>query len=91
MGSLIGWTLGGCLFVAVLGCWRGDLRALVALGSLCVLWLIVDKSFEGPVLVAFTSGEDGHGLVLADLVAVLSAAAGVLGWRRARRLVDGSG
>jgi hypothetical protein len=56
-----------------------------------VLWLIVDKSFEGPVLVTFTSGEDGHGLVLADLVVVLFAAAGVLGWRRARRPVGGSG
>lgn len=49
---------------------------LVILG---VAWLGVDSSFEGPVLIALT---DTHGIVAADLVAVVAFLIAVLSWFR---------
>jgi hypothetical protein len=45
--------------------WLGDRPAAVVLGLEGVVWLIVDKWFEGPTLVRVS---ENHGLVLADLV-----------------------
>jgi hypothetical protein len=62
-------VLGVPLFVLMLGtavpAWLGDRSAAVALAVEGVMWLIVDKWFEGPTLVRVS---ENHGLVLADLV-----------------------
>ena len=58
--------------------WLGDRRAAVVLALEGVVWLVVDKWFEGPTLIAVAHD---HGLVLADLVglaAIVGAALCVL-------------
>lgn len=51
----------------VLAAWIGrrDRRAAVLLALLSVVWIAVDKEFEGPVLASVARH---HGLTLADLV-----------------------
>jgi hypothetical protein len=54
--------------------WRGERAAAACLALEGVVWLIIDKAFEGLHLYYFAHG---HGLVLADLVglaALLGAA-----------------
>jgi hypothetical protein len=78
------------LLVAVRYSWRGYTRALAALAVLCVVWLVVDKAFEGRVLLTIAAAHGDHGVVAADLVAVLAGVAGLFGWLRHRRLSAGS-
>ena len=57
------------LFLLMLGtavpAWLGDRPAAAVLALEGLVWLFVDKWFEGPTLVAVSHN---HGLVLADLV-----------------------
>ena len=77
------------LLVAVRYSWRGYARALAALAVLCVVWLVVDKAFEGYVLLTIAPAHGDHGVVAADLVAVLAGVTGLFGWLRHRRLPAG--
>ena len=74
------------LFVAMLLtarlAWSGHLAAAVALVLQAGVWLEVDSDFEGPHLISFSKH---HGLVVADLVAVVAVATAVVAWRRRRR------
>jgi hypothetical protein len=57
------------LFILMLGtavpAWRGDRTTAAVLALEGLVWLVLDKWFEGPTLVRIA---DDHGLVLADLV-----------------------
>ncbi len=75
--------LAGMLLVSFLA-WRGNTVALVALVFLTVVWLRVDKHFEGPHVVRFNQD---HGLVLSDLVGLLILVGAGLAWLSARRTV----
>jgi hypothetical protein len=77
------------LFIVMVGTaipvWKGDRPAAALLALEGVVWLFVDKWFEGPKLIRF--GPD-HALVLADLVglaAICAAAVCVLRTRIAAR------
>lgn len=78
---LLAFPLAAAIAVVLRSCWRGDSWGLVTLALLCVVWLRVDKAFEGPVLVELT---EGHGVVLADLVAIGFSVLGLIGWMLAR-------
>jgi len=54
----------------------------VALAVVSVLWLVVNKSMEGPTLVRISST---HGLVAADLAGVAGVVVAALAWRRGPR------
>lgn len=60
----------------------GDTVMLAAALCLVVVWLRVDRYFEGPVLVRVT---EDHGLVVADLFGLAVAAVAAGGWLLARR------
>ena len=60
----------------------GDTVMLGAALCLVVVWLRVDRYFEGPVLVRVTAD---HGLVVADLFGLAVAAVAVGGWLLAHR------
>lgn len=64
---------------------RWALTACAQLVLLAGLWLVLDKHFEGPVLLPLGGG---HGVVLADLVAL--GALAVAGLGGARVLAPGS-
>jgi hypothetical protein len=61
------------LFILMLGtavlAWRGDRTAAAVLALEGLVWLVLDKWFEGPILVRVA---DDHGLVLADLVGLVA-------------------
>ena len=66
--------------------WRGDRPAAAVLALEGVIWLVLDKWFEGPTLVAVS---ERHGLVLADLVglaALMGAAVCLLRTRQPDRI-----
>lgn len=73
----------GAMMLLLRACWRGDAWTLLALALLCVVWLGVDKAFEGPRLLVFSRD---HGLVLSDLVALVIGMGGLFGWLRRRRV-----
>ena len=54
----------------------------VGLALVSVLWLLVDKSMEGPTLWRVSST---HGLVAADLAGLAGLVVATLAWRRDRR------
>jgi hypothetical protein len=64
-------VLGAALFVIMMltaiPTWRGDRQAATALIVESVVWLYVDRYFEGPHLIHFGHA---HSLVFADLVAI---------------------
>lgn len=73
------------LFVAmVLAGWlaRRQRTAAVLLALLSFVWLTVDRSFEGPVLLSVSST---HGLVTSDLVGIAGLGAALWLWARGRR------
>jgi hypothetical protein len=70
------------LAVAAAVAWRGDRRAAVLLAVASVIWLLLDKAFEGPVLFHVTPG---RGLVLADVVGGAGLLGAATAWRRSRR------
>lgn len=61
------------LFVVMAGtavpAWRGSRWAAALLAAEAVVWLLVDRWFEGPTLFHVTYH---HGLVLADLVGLVA-------------------
>jgi hypothetical protein len=62
--------------------WRGDRPAAAVLALEGLIWLVLDKWFEGPTLVAVS---EGHGLVLADLVGLAALIGAVVCMLRARQ------
>ena len=62
-------------------CWNGDTWGVATLLLLCIVWLRVDKAFEGPHLVRVA---DTHALVLSDAFAIIVGASGVVAWLRSR-------
>lgn len=56
--------------------------AAIPLLVLSGVWLAVNSTFEGPVLVTLV--RDRHGITVADLVSVVAAAAGLVALVRAR-------
>ena len=79
---LIALPLAVAMLLMVRSCWKRDTWGLATLGLLCIVWLRVDKNFEGPHVAVFSQD---HGLVLADLVAIIAGLAGLVGWLRRRR------
>lgn len=79
---LIALPLAVAMLLMVRSCWKGDTWGLATLGLLCIVWLRVDKNFEGTHVAVFSQD---HGLVLADLVAIIAGLAGLVGWLRRRR------
>jgi hypothetical protein len=75
------------MLVTLRWCWKGDPWGVVALLLLCIVWLRVDKAFEGPHVFRVAHN---HGLVLSDVFAIVVGASGVVGWLRRRRLLDRS-
>ena len=62
---LVGVPLFIVILATAVAAWQGDRFAAVLLGVEGVVWLLLDKWFEGPLLL---SVGHHHGLVLADLV-----------------------
>jgi len=77
--------VGVSLFIIMVGtaipAWRGDRSAAALLVLESVVWLYVDKLYEGPKLIRFGHH---HGLVLADLVAFAALGLAALCVRRQR-------
>jgi hypothetical protein len=82
---LIALPLAAAMLVTLRWCWKGDTLGVAALLLLCIVWLRVDKAFEGPHVLHVARN---HGLVLSDLFAIVVGASGVLGWLRRRRPFD---
>jgi hypothetical protein len=78
---VIALPLAAAMLVTLRWCWKGDTWGVVTLVLLCIVWLRVDKAFEGPQVFSITHK---HGLVLSDLLAVVVGASGVVGWLRHR-------
>jgi hypothetical protein len=74
------------LFILMLGtalpAWRGDRPAAAVLALEGLVWLVLDKWFEGPTLVAVS---EDHGLVLADLVGLAALVGAAVCLLRARQ------
>jgi hypothetical protein len=74
------------LFILMLGtalpAWRGDRAAAAVLALEGLIWLVLDKWFEGPTLVAVS---EDHGLVLADLVGLAALVGAAVCELRARQ------
>ena len=79
---VIALPLAAAMLVTLRWCWKGDTWGVVTLLLLCVVWLRVDKAFEGPQVFRITHR---HGLVFSDLLAIVVGASGVVGWLRRRR------
>jgi hypothetical protein len=79
---LIALPLAAAMLLTLRWCRKGDAWGVVTLVLLCVVWLRVDKAFEGPQVLSITHQ---HGLVLSDLLAIVVGACGVVGWLRHRR------
>lgn len=75
-------TLSISMLLTALVAWRRSRVAAVALAMQSVVWLHVNRDFEGPVLLVVTRH---HGFVLADTVAVVGVLAAVATWWRAGR------
>jgi hypothetical protein len=77
--------LAAAMLITLRWCWNGDTWGVVTLILLCMVWLLVDKAFEGPHVVRLA---ETHALVLADVFAIIVGASGVIGWLRALRPFD---
>ena len=73
--------LAAAMLLTLRWCGRGDTWGVATLMLLCMVWLRVDKAFEGPHI--FRVGET-HALVLSDLFAIIVGASGVVMWLRRR-------
>jgi hypothetical protein len=82
LGLVIALPLAAAMIVTLRWCWKGDIWGVVTLVLLCIVWLRVDKAFEGPQVLSIT---DKDGLVLSDLLAIAVGSSGVVGWLRRRR------
>ena len=82
LNLIIALPLAAAMLATLRWCWKGDTWGLATLFLLCIVWLRVDKAFEGPHVFRVTHD---HSLVLADLFAIIVGACGVIGWLRRRR------
>jgi hypothetical protein len=73
--------LAAAMLLTLRWCWNGDAWGVATLLLLCLVWLRVDKAFEGPQLLRVAQG---HGLVTSDLFAIVVGGCGVVGWLRRR-------
>src|ERR1044072_7648193 len=80
---MIALPLAAAMLATLRWCWKGDTWGVATLLLLCIVWLRVDRAFEGPHVFRVT---DNHGFVLADLLSIIVGASGVVGWFRRRRL-----
>ena len=85
LNLVVALPLAGAMLVTLRGCWKGDTWGVVTLLLLCIVWLRVDKAFEGPHVFRVAHS---HGLVLSDLFAIVVGVAGVVGWLHRRRTFD---
>jgi len=83
---MIALPLAAAMLATLRWCWKGDTWGVATLLLLCIVWLRVDKAFEGPHVLIVTQS---HGLVLSDLFAIVVGASGVVGWLRRRRSSGG--
>jgi hypothetical protein len=74
--------LAAAMLVTLRWCWKGDTWGVATLLLLCIVWLRVDKAFEGTAVFRVTHN---HGLVLSDLFAIIVGVSGVVGWLCWRR------
>lgn len=74
--------LAAAMLATLRWCWKGDIWGVATLLLLCIVWLQVDKAFEGPLIFDVNRN---HALVLSDLFAIIVGALGVVGWLRRRR------
>jgi hypothetical protein len=77
LNLIVALPLAAAMLATLRWCWKGDGWGVATSLLLCVVWLRVDKAFEGPHVLRVT---DNHSLVLADLFAVVVGASGVLCW-----------
>jgi hypothetical protein len=82
---VIALPLAAAMLLTLRWCWKGDSWGVATLLLLCIVWLRVDKAFEGPHVFHVARN---HGLVLSDLFAIIVGASGVLSWLRRRRPFD---
>ena len=82
LNLIIALPLAAAMLATLRWCWKGDTWGVATLLLLCIVWLRVDKAFEGPHVLRVTHD---HSLVLADLFAIIVGACGVIGWLRRRR------
>jgi hypothetical protein len=85
LNLLIALPLAAAMLVTLRWCWKGDTWGVATLLLLCIVWLRVDKAFEGPHIFNLAPK---HGLVFSDLFAIIVGASGVLGWLRRQRPFD---
>ena len=74
--------LAAAMLVTLRWCWKGDAWGVATLLLLCIVWLRVDKAFEGPTVFRVVYN---HGLVVSDLFALVVGVSGVVGWLSSRR------
>jgi hypothetical protein len=82
LNLIIALPLAAAILVTLRWCWKGDTWGMATLMLLCIVWLRVDKAFEGPHVLGVSHH---HGLVLSDLFAITVGAFGAVGWHRRRR------
>jgi hypothetical protein len=80
--GLLGVALLAAMVLTALLAWRGSRIAAAAVLLLAGAWLLADKDFEGPHIVAFVPS---HGLVVADLVGIAAVVVAVVAWIRTGR------
>ena len=78
---LLAGLVGAAMIVCGWRAWLGERWSTAVLVLLAVVWLRIDKRFEGPNLIVLG---DEHGLVLADLVALAALAVAALALWRSR-------
>jgi hypothetical protein len=77
LSLVIALPLAAAMLATLRWCWKGDAWGVATLLLLSIVWLRVDKAFEGPHVFRVN---DNHGLVLSDVFAVVVGASGVVGW-----------
>ncbi len=80
---LLACLVGAAMIICGWRAWLGERWSAAVLVLLGIVWLRIDKRFEGPHLLVF--GHE-HGLVLADLVGFAAFAVAALGMWRYRSL-----
>jgi hypothetical protein len=85
LSLIVALPLAAAMLATLRWCWNGDPWGVATLLLLCIVWLRVDKAFEGPHVFRVT---DNHSLVLSDVFAIVVGACGVVGWLGRRLRLD---
>jgi hypothetical protein len=85
LNLLVALPLAAAMLATLRWCWKGETWGVATLLLLCIVWLRVDKAFEGPHVLRVSHA---HSLVLSDLFSIIVGACGVVGWLRRRRPFD---